>query len=76
MMNLFSLTKNTVALLCVAGIAIGFFVAGLFNVLDYFIIKALLFSCFGILLGIAISYAITNENKKKRPEDTLKDDYN
>lgn len=73
-MNLFSLTKNSVALLCAATIVIVFFLAGLFNVLDYFIIKAVLFSGFGVLVGISIRYALKNEVKKNRPEDQLQDD--
>ncbi|MBV7267639.1 hypothetical protein [Winogradskyella luteola] len=50
-------------------IAIGFFVAGLFEVLDYFIIKALLFSSSGALFFIALNYALKNESKKNRPKD-------
>ncbi|MDP5081958.1 MAG: hypothetical protein NWP87_04815 [Winogradskyella sp.] len=73
-MKLFSLTKNSVALLCVASITILFFVAGLFNVLNYFIVQALLFSGFGALVIISLSYAIKNNTKKNRPEDELQDD--
>jgi hypothetical protein len=73
-MKLFPLNKNSIALSFVALIAIGFFVAGLFNVLDYFIVKALLFSGFGALVIISISYALKNETKKNRPEDKLQDD--
>ncbi len=73
-MKLFPLNKNSIALLCVALIAIGFFVGGLFNVLDYFIVKALLFSGFGATVIISISYALKNETKKNRPEDKLQDD--
>jgi hypothetical protein len=71
-MNLFSLTKNSIALFCVALIAVGFFVGGLFNVLDHFIVKTLLFSGFGGLIIYAFSNAL--KNKKNRPEDELQGD--
>ena len=70
-MKLFSLSKNSIALSAVALIVIGFFVAGLFNVLDYFIVKALLFFGFGTLVIISISYGLKNETKKNRPKDKL-----
>jgi NADH:ubiquinone oxidoreductase subunit 6 (subunit J) len=62
-MKLFPLTKNSIALSLVALIVIGFFVAGLFNVLDYFIIKALLLSVYSAIVIISISYALKNETK-------------
>lgn len=73
-MKLFPLSKNAIwmGFVCIA--TFGFFIAGLFKVLDYFIIKALLFSCYGILLVMAISYALKNDNKKNRLEDKPQDD--
>jgi hypothetical protein len=62
-MKLFSLTTNSIALSAVALITVVFFVAGLFNILDYFIVKALLFLGFGALVIISISYALKNETK-------------
>lgn len=73
-MKLFPINKNSIALLGVAALTIGFFVAGMLDVLNYFIIKALLFSSFTALVIIAISYASKNEAKKNRPEDKLQDD--
>jgi hypothetical protein len=73
-MKLIPLNKNSIALIFVAIIAIGFFAAGLFEVLDYVIIKALLFTGFGFLFVIAIVFTIKNENKKNRPKETLQDD--
>ena len=73
-MNLFSLTKNSFALLCVALLTIGFFVGGLFNVLDHFIVKTVLFSGFGALVIFSFSFALNNRNKKNLPEDKLQDD--
>lgn len=73
-MRFIPLNKNSIALIIVAIIAIGFFVAGMFKVLDYFIIKALLFGLFGGLLVIAFWHALKNDTKKNRPEDELQDD--
>jgi len=73
-MKLFPLNKNSIALLFVGLVAIGFFAAGLFKVLDYFIIKVLLIGGFAILLVISIIYASKNKIKKNRPEDKLQDD--
>jgi hypothetical protein len=75
-MKLFPLTKNSIALSFVVIMTIGFFIAGLADVLDYFIVKALLFSSFGVLVIIAMSYALKNNIKKNRPKDTLQDDSN
>lgn len=72
-MNLFPFNKNTIALVIVATIGIGFFIAGLFDVLDYFIIKVLLFLCYIALIVIAFNYGVKNE-KKNRPEDKLQND--
>lgn len=75
-MKLFPLNKNSLALLFVAIVAFGFFTAGMFEVLDYFIIKALLFTLFGGLLVLAFWQALKNDTKKNRPEDELQDDSN
>ncbi|EDP70186.1 hypothetical protein FBALC1_11652 [Flavobacteriales bacterium ALC-1] len=73
-MRLIPTTKNAIALYCTTAITFGFFVAGLFKILDYFIVKAFLFLSFGILFILAFNYALKNESKKNRPEDTLQDD--
>ncbi|WP_296386466.1 hypothetical protein [Winogradskyella sp.] len=73
-MKLFPLTKNSFALILVALVTFGFFVAGLLKVLDYFIVKALLFIGFGALVIVAISFALKNDTQKNRPEDKLQDD--
>ena len=72
-MRLFPLNKHTAPLLLVAVVAIGFFIGGLFEVLDYFIIKVLMFMAYGALLILGIGYALLND-KKKRLEDTPQDD--
>ncbi len=44
--------KNTLALIATGILTLSFFVAGLLNVLDYFIVKALLF----LGLGVWVTY--------------------
>lgn len=73
-MKLFPLNRNSIALSFVGIITVGFFIAGLLKVLDYFIIKALLFSGFVALLVVAINYALKNDDKKNRPKNKLQDD--
>jgi len=73
-MKLFPVNKNSIALLFVAAITFTFFIAGLLDILDYFIIKSLLFFNFTGLVIVAISYALKNEDKKNRPKDKLQDD--
>ncbi|WP_111683954.1 hypothetical protein [Winogradskyella tangerina] len=73
-MKLLPLNKNSLALITVAVLSIGFFISGLMQILDYFIVKVLLFGSFGILIVIAISYAFQNEAKKNRPEELPQDD--
>lgn len=75
-MRFFPLSKNSIALLLAALITFGFFAAGMFEVLDYFIIKALLFTLFGGMLIFAIWRALKNDTIKNRPEDELQDDSN
>ncbi|NRD24032.1 hypothetical protein HNV10_12300 [Winogradskyella litoriviva] len=67
-------TKDSISLTFVGLLAVGFFIAGTFNVLNYVIIQILTFICFGSLLAVAIYFAIKNERKKNRPEDKLQDD--
>ena len=73
-MRLIPTTTNSIALTIVTIIVIGFFVAGLFEILNYFIVKALLLTCFVGLFIVAIRFALKNEDKKNRPEDELQDD--
>uniref|UniRef100_UPI004048EBC8 hypothetical protein n=1 Tax=Gelidibacter sp. TaxID=2018083 RepID=UPI004048EBC8 len=60
-----TLNKNTIALTFTGIITIGFFVAGLFDVLDYFIVKLLLFISFALLIVYLILMVLkqTSENK-------------
>lgn len=73
-MGLITLNKTTIPLIIAFAVAIGFFISGLFEVLDYFIVKVLLFTGFGVLFVWAMRAALINANKKNRPEATLQDD--
>ena len=73
-MKFFPLNKDTISLSISSLVAIGFFVAGLSEVLDYFIIKALLFMGFGALFFVAIFFTMKNNAIKNRPEDKAQDD--
>ncbi len=69
-----TLHKNTIALTFTGIITVGFFVAGIFGVLDYFIVKLLLFVGFALLVFYLILMIIKqiSENKitqnHKNPE--------
>lgn len=70
----FLLDKNFMALTFVVLVTIGFFIAGLLQILDYFIVKVILFASFGILFFIAFLSAIKSYRKKNRLEDKPQDD--
>jgi len=67
-------TKDSIALTCASIVTLGFFIAGLFGVLDYIIVKVALFLGLAFLFVIALIYMLKNEIKKNRPEDKLQDD--
>ncbi len=46
---------------------LAFFVAGVFDVLDYFIVKLILFACFSFVVA-NIYYVLFTEESKKSPE--------
>lgn len=71
-----SLNKNSSALIIVSVVGIGFFIAGMFDTLDYFAIKVLLFILYGTIVLISLIQALKNDTKKNRPEDELQDDSN
>lgn len=70
-MRLFPLNKNSIALIVACIITIGFFLAGLLDILDYVIVKLLLFLSYGALFIVAVGYAIKNDTKKNRPKEKL-----
>ncbi|WP_179008336.1 hypothetical protein [Winogradskyella forsetii] len=67
-------TKDAIALSSAVTIALTWFIAGLCDVLDYIIIKGVLFLGFGVLFVLALIYGLRNDAKKNRPEDKLQDD--
>lgn len=54
-------SKNTLALISTGIILFGFFISGIFDVLDYLIVKALLFTAFATLVAILVWIAIKNK---------------
>ncbi|WP_425075863.1 hypothetical protein [Psychroserpens sp. S379A] len=56
-----SFSKNTLALISTGIILFGFFISGIFDVLDYLIVKALLFTAFATLIAILVWIAIKNK---------------
>ncbi|NRB59298.1 MAG: hypothetical protein HRU50_05065 [Winogradskyella sp.] len=64
-MSLVSLNKNTIALIVVSIIAIAFFVCGMLDILDYVIVKALLFLGIATISIIAFVSGINNATKNR-----------
>ncbi|WP_147298944.1 hypothetical protein [Winogradskyella sediminis] len=67
-------STDAIVLCCVTIIALSMFMAGLFDVLDYIIVKATLFIGFAALFVTAMFYAYKNDKKENRLEDTPQDD--
>ena len=56
-----SLSKNNLALIYTGVLVFGFFISGLFNVLDFIIVKALLFIWFAALGVILVWIAVKDK---------------
>ena len=56
---------NKLALFFTAVIVLGFFISGIFDILDYFIVAALLFIGFGLLAGYMVWMVFLNSENKK-----------
>ena len=61
------LTKNEFMLWFAGLIGLGFVVAGIFDVLDYMIVKLILFSCFSFIVA-NIYFVLFRDETKKSPE--------
>lgn len=61
------ITKNQFMVWFTGFIVLAFFVAGVFDVLDYIIVKLVLFSCFSFVVA-NIYYELFNDENKKSPE--------
>ncbi len=57
-------SKNTLALIYTGILLFGFFFSGLFGVLEYIIVKALLFTGFALLGGVLVWIAIKDTDTK------------
>ncbi|NNE33171.1 MAG: hypothetical protein HKN40_12465 [Winogradskyella sp.] len=73
-MKYFPINIDTISLALVGLVAVGFFIGGMLEVLNLFIIKALIILGFLGVLVIAVHFAIRNEVKKNRPEYKPQDD--
>ena len=73
-MRFFSLGKNQFSLLLTTVVTVGFLISGLFRILDYFIVKVLLFISFGSLFIIALLITLKSNRQKNRLEEKLQDD--
>ncbi|WP_431135298.1 hypothetical protein [Psychroserpens mesophilus] len=57
-------SKNTLALIYTGILLFGFFISGIFDVLDYIIVKFLLFTGFALLVFILIWIVIKDSYSK------------
>ncbi len=57
-------SRNTLALVFSGILVLGFFLSGVFGVLDYLIVKALLFLGFGIFAGALVWIAVKDPENK------------
>ncbi|MEY8848794.1 hypothetical protein AB9K26_08260 [Psychroserpens sp. XS_ASV72] len=71
-----SFSKNSLALIYTGIILLSFFLSGIFDVLDYLIVKALLFIGFGILGALLVWIAVKEPNKKITSNNTTQGDSN
>lgn len=62
------MTKDQFMIWFIGGLVLAFFIAGVFDVLDYLIVKLILFSCFSFIVA-NIYYVLFTEENKKSPED-------
>ena len=56
--------RNTIALVFSGLIVAGFFVSGILDILDYLIVKAILFSAFALLAGHLILTVLKDSENK------------
>ncbi|MDB9720751.1 hypothetical protein OAA67_02625 [Winogradskyella sp.] len=73
-MKLYELNKDTIPLTIIGLVAFGFFICGMFDLLDNFVVKMVLILSVVALLFLALNYAIKNDAKKNRLEDNPQDD--
>ncbi|MFK7781078.1 hypothetical protein [Psychroserpens sp.] len=54
-------SKNTLALIYTGILVFGFFISGIFGMLEYIIVKALLFTGFAALVAVLVWIAIKDQ---------------
>lgn len=64
------LTKDQFMIWFSGFIVLAFFAAGIFGVLDYFIVKLILFSCVTFVVATIFYTLFSDENKKSPEEDS------
>ena len=73
---MFPLNKNSIALIIITVVVLLFFAAGIFGILNYFIVEVLLFGSVVALAIIVSVFLFKSSLIKNRPEDKLQDDSN
>ncbi len=58
-------SKNTITLLCSGLIFVAFLIFGILDILDYFVVKIILFSSFAILAFYLLSIVFKNSKTEK-----------
>ena len=59
-------SKNTIALIYTGVLVFGFFISGILDILEYIIVKLLLFSGFALLGFILVWVALKEPNPKEK----------
>lgn len=59
-------SKNNIALIYTGVLMFGFFVSGVFDLLDLIIVKILLFSGFGVLGAILVWIAVKDQQSESK----------
>jgi membrane protein implicated in regulation of membrane protease activity len=67
-MNFKLFTRDQFMIWFISFIVLAFFLAGVFDLLNNFIIKLVLFSCFSFVVA-NIYYVLFNDEQKKSPEE-------
>ena len=62
-------SKNTLALIYTGVLLFGFFISGIFNILDYIIVKLLLFAGFA-LLGVVLVWIVLKDTEVTKQKIT------
>ncbi|MBR9915062.1 MAG: hypothetical protein GYB32_09600 [Algicola sp.] len=61
-------TRNTLTLIYSGLIVVGFFIAGVLDILDYLIVKAILFLAFALLAVYLVMIILKDSEKENHPK--------